>query len=219
MRSSNVLAAAGSAGLAFFGIVILSGPLWQPGYDLFRSYGSELALGQNGWLMTVAFVVGGSGTWALAASFAMTLPPSRQRTLGVGLLAVLGGALVLSAAFPTGPHRPGPHEFIGLVGFVGVLIAMPLLSSAMSRHAALSTLARAGRYAAVAGFVVLVIILLLASPGGDAPPRPLDAYAGLLQRLFIAPWLVWLLAVAYRIARGERPSGAPDPHAVAPTVG
>lgn len=200
MRYPRTLAAAGSVGLAFLGLVILSGPLWQPGFDPLGTYGSELALGQNGWLMTLAFVIGGLGVYALGAAIWTALPWSRTRSFGVGLLVMTGTALLASAAVPTGAHRPGLHELIGLGGFLAVLVAVLVLSAALSHHRSLSHLSRPGRWAAGASFVVLTVTLALASPGGDAPARPLDAYAGLLQKLFIAPWLAWLLAVGYRIA-------------------
>ena len=206
MRSTRILALTGGGGLAFLGIVIVSGPFWQPGFDGLRQYGSELALGANGWLMTTAFVLSGLGTWLLAASLWSALDPSRPRDVGVALLGVSGLAFVASAIVQTGSHRPGPHEFIGLGLFVSLLLALPILASAASRQAWLAGVARPGRWAALASFVVLVIAFAFASPGGDAPARPLDAYAGLLQKLMIAPWLIWLLAVAYRIAR-QVPAG------------
>lgn len=207
MRFMRTLALAGGGGLAFLGIVIVSGPLWQPGFNGLRQYGSELALGPNGWLMTTAFVLGGLGTWLLVASLWLALAPSRPRDAGVALLGVSGLGFVASAIVQTGSHRPGPHEFIGLALFVSLLLALPILASAASRQAWLASVARPGRWAALASFAVLVVSFAFASPGGDAPARPLDAYAGLLQKLFIAPWLTWLVAVAYRIAR-HVPAGA-----------
>jgi uncharacterized protein DUF998 len=200
MRSPRTLAALGSAGLAFLGLVMLSGPIWQPGFDPLGSYGSELVLGPNGWLMTLAFVAGGLGVYALAAAIWSTLRPSRTRASGVALLVVAGTALLASAAVPTAAHRPGPHEFIGLGLFAGILLAILSLSVAMSWRPSLASLSRPGRWAAGVSLVILTVTLGFASPGGDAPARPLDDYAGLLQKLFIAPWLVWLLAVGYRLA-------------------
>lgn len=156
--------------------------------------------------MTLGFVSGGLGTYALAAAVWTALQPSRPRTLGVGLLVVAGSGLLASAAVPIGAHRPGPHEFIGLGLFIAFLIAVVLLSAAISRQHALSSLTRPGRMAAGASFAILLVTLAFASPGGDAPARPLDDYAGLLQKLFIAPWLAWLLAVGYRIAGGRQPA-------------
>lgn len=204
MRSPRTLAAVGSAGLAFLGLVILSGPIWQPGFDPLGSYGSELALGHNGWLMTLAFVIGGLGVYALAAAIWPALRPSGMRWSGIALLIVAGTALLASAAVPIGPHRPGLHEFVGLGGFVSMLLAVLMLSFAVSGQPSLASLSRPGRWAAGVSLVILIVTVALASPGGDAPARPLDDYAGLLQKLSIAPWLAWLLAVGYRLA-GNHP--------------
>jgi len=206
MRSTRTLAAAGSLGLGFLGLVIVSGPVWQPGFNPLSRYGSELALGANGWLMTSAFVIGGFGTWAVASAIYRTLAASRLRTLGCGLLVVLGAGLIASAAVPTGPHRPGVHEFIGIASFVCVLLALPILARGMAHQPSLAGLSTLGRSATAVSLLALAVTILFASPGGDAPARPLDAYAGLLQKLFIAPWLTWLAVVGYRIARAGRSS-------------
>lgn len=82
----------------------------------------------------------------------------------------------------------------------------------MTDQPSLAGLPSLGRWAAAVSFGILLVTILFASPGGDAPARPLDAYAGLLQKLFIAPWLTWLTLVGYRIARAG-PVGrmAPQP--------
>lgn len=206
---AGTFAAAGVVGLGLLGVVILAGPLWQPGYDAVRRYGSELALGDNGWLMTAAFVAGGGGCASLAIALWRSLEPSRRRTAGVMLLVLVAIGLAASAAVPTGAHRPGAHEFIGLASFVAVVIALPLLGASMSTDTRLGALSGPARLAAVLSLLVMIVIALFASPGGDAAPRPLDPYAGLLQKLSIAPWLTWLLVVGYRIARPD-PTTVPE---------
>ena len=85
-----------------------------------------------------------------------------------------------------------------------MLLAVLMLSFAVSGQPSLASLSRPGRWAAGVSLVILIVTVALASPGGDAPARPLDDYAGLLQKLSIAPWLAWLLAVGYRLA-GNHP--------------
>jgi predicted exporter len=61
---------------------------------------------------------------------------------------VLGAGFIVSAGVPTGPHRPGVHEFIGLASFVSVLLALPILARGMAHQPSLAAPSTLGRWAA-----------------------------------------------------------------------
>lgn len=85
-----------------FILVWMTGPIWQPGHELATDTISSLALGENGWLMTAAFIL--FGGWLIFAG------TGYGRLIGVGFV---GLGLV-----PDGPW----HGAIATATFIGMVI-------------------------------------------------------------------------------------------------
>ncbi len=199
--STRTIGTAAVVGLASFPIVVATLNIVQSGhYDALTQPASQLALGQDGWLMTAAFCAFGLGTLLLAAVMRRTLPGNRWVP---GLLAVAGLLGFVAAAFPTDPTGV-PVTTHGLIHNVGGLatfmlyVAVMIMSGLAFRKIpdwksfSRATLVWGGL--AIVGFLIMLIL------GG------LHLF-GIGQRIAIGTWLTWLLVTAWRARSLGRHSG------------
>jgi hypothetical protein len=172
-------------------------------------YVSELALGRFGWVQTIAFFVAGLGVLTLAFALRAATRGVWGSTVGPGLLAVNGIALLACAVFPTDP--------------VGDTLELPTLTASGIVHLAAAML---GLLSAVAAMVVLTwtfarlsvwrgFVLwsgLLATAGvsllfAQTVQAP---WVGLTQRLLTTVIAVWVAVTALRtrtVATRRHPVG------------
>jgi hypothetical protein len=158
---------------------------------------SELALGQDGWLMAIAFCSLGTGTLFLAAMLRQLDEPPRIAPY----LIAASGLLSYVSAFV---HADGPnastthgqiHVVVGVVTFALMIAGMFALVRPFRRDRrfrALATPTLVWAFAAVGGFFLI--------------PVSGAAYFGVAQRVFLAILLSWALTVA---ARGLEPATSP----------
>jgi hypothetical protein len=164
---------------------------------------SELALGQAGWLMAVAFCSLGTGTLFLAA---MLRRLDESPLIGPGLIAISGLLSYVSAfVHADGPHGSTTHgqihQAVGVVTFVLMISGMFTLVGPFRRDRrfrGLATPTLLWALAAVGGFFLI--------------PLSGAAYFGVAQRAFLAIILSWALTVA---ANGVEPATAPAGASVA----
>ncbi|GAA1752557.1 DUF998 domain-containing protein [Agromyces humatus] len=217
-RAPALVAVFGGAGfVAFFVVAHLVQPTvdgsWQPP--------SELALGANGWAMTIAFLmlgVAGIGLFLALTSQVVTWPGR------IGLAAILVAAIgfIVAAVFPTDPAMTPPGEMtlsgmlhsIGPVLADGIPIAAIILAVSLTRH---SPQWRRVRWVLVLGAVLTVwaavlltvsLAVLMPATGQLGPDVPV----GWQGRFLLVADAVWLAAVggcALAIRRGPR-HGASD---------
>ncbi len=165
--------------------------------DPFARAISEYVNGPYGPLMTATFFSQSLGSLALAAI--MIRDGLEQRRLRIGsvllIVAAMGG--IVAGVFPADPASPYSrtlpgtiHMVAGLVRFLALSFALPLLSSALAKHSQFEKVAKVLRFLGVL-FVItfLVSIFVLAN---------IDLF-GLGQRAFIAMLLVWMSTAVYPI--------------------
>jgi hypothetical protein len=185
---TRTLATATIAGvITFVAIVAALHVVQHDHYHPLTEAVSELALGRGGGLMFVAFSALATGTLCAAAM----LRRLTNSTAAPVLLAIAGGLSYVSAVF----HADGEnarttlngeiHQTAGIITFVLVVAAMCTCWRTFQRDQgwqplALPTLACTG--------ASLVAFFLTPAVG--------TAYFGLVQRLFLAICLSWLLVVA-----------------------
>ena len=188
------LAFVGGLGAAWFVVaVLLLHVLKSADYDFAEQTLSEFAVGRYGFLMTSAFVALGVG----------------ELTLGVGLwkavegarfapsLLFLGGLVDLTSAIfeadltgAASTTHGAIHDGVGALG--AVLVVPTLLSFAW----------RFRRDARWRSFALPTLVWALAAVGGFGLVIALgDQNQGLSQRVFIAVYVSWLLAVSVRLVR------------------
>lgn len=186
--STRALATAAITGVLTFVAIVISLHIVQADhYHPLSQAVSELALGRGGWLMFVAFSALATGTLCAAAMLRRTT----ESTAAPLLLGVAGGLSYVSAVFHADGDQAGTtlhgeiHQTAGIVTFILIVVAMFACARTFRRDEHWEPLGRAtlaGALFAVAAFVLTPVV------GGD--------YFGLVQRLFLADALGWLVLVA-----------------------
>lgn len=201
-RSNLRLARATAATIAMFPLLVtILNIIQRREYDAQTQAVSELALGQDGWLMTVAFCSLGTGTLLLTLLLRRMVPGAR---IGPALLFVGAPLSVLSAfvhADPSSATTPTTHGQIhilaGLVTFVLMISAMVALVRALRRNQQwrpFGAITLAWSIAAVGAFLLI--------------PTVGEAYFGVAQRVFLGTLLSWTLTVAWYGGRSARQATA-----------
>jgi hypothetical protein len=192
--------------VVFLAVLLVEGavrPEYQPLHDTI----SELSLGPRGWIQTANFLVFGILFLVFASGVKASLDESRAAQLGGALLSaiglgVLGCGLFRAESWP--PSSMSPVGLLHLVCAIGLVFALlPVATGVLTRafvaDARWRTLALATGLTSLVTLALLVGGLALMSPPGR-PPRIGNAYAGLIQRVDVAVFLAWQVAVARRIA-------------------
>lgn len=181
-------------------VVLLASALLLPfvsDYDLVGDNISELVLGPFGFVQTVAFVVAGIGTLALAWVIRQLTAGTWGSVVGPLLVGVYGVGAILVGIFPTdridspadvwAQSTTGTiHVLVSFVSFVCMVVGMFVL---------LRTFLLEPRWRARMGwwlglFPAAALSLLLAQSEG---PR-----VGLMQRMMVAVIAAWIILVALR---------------------
>jgi hypothetical membrane protein len=183
---------------------------WGSSYSLKFNYISDLGASQCGWFATGSL---GSGShyacspWHLVFDVAIVVmgilivlavlllrtafPARRSRTIGLGLLAVAAIGSIGVGLFPEDVNLTA-HTLSALLAFLGSGLALIVLGFAMFRDTRWDGF-RA--YTVLSGLVSLVALILFVS----------KVYVGLgvggMERLIVAPALLWLIVAGIHLAR------------------
>ena len=171
----------------------------RPDLDPFERAISEYVNGPYGSLMTVTFFSQSLGSLALAAIMVREgLGQCRIRIGGaLFIVAAIGG--VVAGVFPADPTSTyartttgAIHMAAGLVRFLALSFALPLLSAALAKHPRFEKVAKAlTLFGVLFAITFLVSIVVLAN---------IDLF-GLGQRAFIAMLLIWMSTAVYPTVR------------------
>jgi hypothetical protein len=187
---TRTVAGAVLAGVGVFPVIVVALNLVQrsDGYSVVRDAISNLALGQDGALMAVAFCSLGLGTLAFALLLHRTSGHALVRT---GLLGVAGVLSFVSAAFHTDPSGVSAtthgtiHNTAGIATFVSMLLAMAISAARFRREPHWRRFTPVTAVCTVAGVVAFFLVPALG-----------QAHFGVSQRLLVGAFLVWMLAGA-----------------------
>lgn len=200
--TTDVLLFGGVAGaVVFYAVLLVEGAL-RPGYDPIYHTGSELMLGDRGWIQRASFFLMGAGVCAFAFGVYRTL----NSVVGAVLLAIFGLGLIVAGAFAPDPVRGYPpgasagsvtskptwqatvHEVIGgPVAFIAILAACVVLARHLEGGWQLYTLITAG-----VGFILTVATALAF--------RKDAAKTGLIQRVLIFVYWSWIVTMGIYLA-------------------
>lgn len=204
-RRTRLLLTCGLWTPLFLAVVLGEGAL-RPDYEPLHRFGSELALGDRGWIQIANFVGSGLLVLAFSAGLRRSLPPGRGSHALPLLTALTGTCLVVAGVFPTDPLTNGVASGEPtLAGTVHTANALPF-------HAALAgaALVAAWRartvpgqrawawYCLGTGALVLVAFALSMALAGHG-------FHGLWQRIALAAGLGWCAATAWRSLRSPGP--------------
>jgi hypothetical protein len=186
--------------LTFYAVMAIEGAR-RPGYDWTYHTGSELEIGEGGWLMRASFVLMAVGMVAYAAGIHRALD-TRVGAALVGVFAVgnlLEGVFIPDPVrgFPAGaPTLPPPrplsrparvHDVVAPVMFVALLGACLAVATRVDGWLVVYSVATA-----VGGLALMVSTAL--SYARDAPRT------GVVQRGFLAVAYLWIVVVGLDLA-------------------
>lgn len=200
--STDLLLFLGPATVAIFVLVVTVEGTRRPGYDAGYHTGSELELGERGWIQRANFVVIAIGM----AGFAIGIHRTLDTLLGAALLGVAAAGFLASGLFVPDPVRgypPGASITGGrpetlhakLHDVIGPLIFLALLAALVAVAAQLDGLWRFYTVATVVVGAVLVAVTINAY-------RTDSASTGLVQRTLIYVCLLWVVVLGIALPAG-----------------
>jgi hypothetical membrane protein len=207
-RMTRRLAWAGVAGVAVYVVIDVALAFLRPDYSLLHNAESDYGVGPWSWLMDVNFLLRCAATLAVVAAMArgMARPPALRAALALLMVwAVASGLLAFFPDDPAGtPATPSGriHLLIALIAFLAVAAGTLMASIAM--HDDPSWRSLSVPLMVISGLAILVLLLL----GRHGFAARSDG--GLLERIFLALELLWLLLVGLRLAGGPALEPAAD---------
>lgn len=209
---TRTLALAAAALVLGYPCLVIAANLVQRGnYDAASQAMSNLALGRDGWLMTLAFVSLGAGSLLMAVLVRRLAP---QAIVGPVLLAASACTTLLSAVFQTDADNAPTtlhgtiHIALGLGSFVLVIGAMIACSIAYLRLKSRRSLGIASAIWAVLQLSAIILTFVLPS-----------SLFGVGQRAILGVAISWLSTTCV-VAFRDAGSGSRTPfRAAAPSLG
>ena len=199
---------AGVIGPSLFVLVFLVEGWLRPGYDPAADYVSALSLGARGWVQVMSFLIVGVCLLLFTAAVSREFPQGAASRAGPILLGSIGAGLLLSGPFvmDAAGTPAAAMTWHGLVhGILGaiVFVLMPIVCFVYLRRFARDASWRGlwpvtlvlGAITAVADVVFTLATKVPALVTLTAP------WAGLLQRLVIIPFMVWVAVFANGLLR------------------
>jgi hypothetical protein len=187
----------------------------RAGYDPYRNWVSQLALGPHGWVGVANFALCAAWLTAFGAALHHHLPPSRPAGWAVRLVLLCGAGFAVVALVPIDPgldYPPGTTAVHTLAGYVHQAGALVLFAAgtgaAVLLGVCLREVCRAAAWLGAAAAAVMVVSFVAASVlvtldiTGTLPGTP----SGLLERIALATGLSWLAAAGLCLIRprGDR---------------
>ena len=207
----SVLAARGvigAAALALFALAALH--ILKPDVHPSRTMISQYALGRHGWMMALCFAGFGAACAFLFAALIGSVPTLLGR-IGLAFLLADAAGLTMVAAFPMDPVSTPPrqmsfsgkmHSGLFLIGVPSQVLAVLLLSLALRTQASYVTLPLLPLTAVIwLSLVSMITIMLIVGPGKQPNPNGPERFLGWPNRLFMVAYGVWLMVVAWPMAR------------------
>jgi hypothetical membrane protein len=202
-------ALAGTVGPVLFFVVLLVEGAVRPGYRPLHDTISELSFGPRGWIQTANFLVFGILFMVFARGVKASLDDSRAARLGGTLLSLIALGVLgcgLFRAEPWPPSSMSPTGLLHLTCAIVVFALLPVATGVMIRAFVADVRWRSLAPAtSLTSFVTLALLvggIAFMSPPGQ-PSRIGNDNAGLIQRIDVAVFLAWQIAVARRITRSH----------------
>jgi len=200
--------AIGAAALAIVALAALH--VLKPDIDPRRTMISQYALGRYGWLMAVCFAAFAAASASLFIAL-VGLVPSVLGLVGLAFLCVAAVGLAMAALFRMDPVATPPAQmsFTGRMHGVAFLIGVPsevlsvlLLSLALGQQGSHNSAPLLALTALVwICLVTMIAIMAMVGPGKPPDPNGPERFLGFPNRLFMIAYGVWLMAVAWPLAR------------------
>lgn len=197
---------AGMIGSALFVAVFTVEDWLRPGYHWRSTFISELSIGPRGWIQIINFIVLGTlflvFTWGVAAEFR----EGKASKAGPILLAIIGFSFLVSGPLVT-DLAGTPRDQMSLHGILhGIFGALVFSLSPIScfvfwrRFREEPNWKHLQGWTLTAGIITTAaVVLLSAATKTTVIPNALTPWNGLIQRLVIIPYLIWIFTFAFTL--------------------
>ena len=197
---TRTLAVAGLVAPVWFTAMVVIQGAMHPGYSHVAMPISALAALPMGWLQSLTFLVAGVLAVAFVVAMHRSVRPAPRGHAGHVLLLLGGIALAMNAVFPWKlvdgvPAEPPAHAASAVTTFLATALGMMVFSRRMSADERWRGLAAYTRWSGVVVLVLFSLLGLFAIDDG----APLHPWVGLVQRVLVAVWFVWMIVVALRV--------------------
>ncbi|QFG22544.1 DUF998 domain-containing protein [Actinomadura sp. WMMB 499] len=196
--------------VVFVGVILVEGAL-RPGYTWPHRFGSELALGERGWVMIANFIVTGLLVMGFAAGLRRALAGRDGATAAPVLAALFGCCMIVGGVFVTDPKpgypegavvpaEPTLHGTIHDANPVPFYLTLIALVCVLARRFASEPGGRPWMWFSIVTAVAVPVTFALAASSYDMESGS-GGFHGLWQRINLAIGLGWVAAVAVRYLR------------------
>jgi Protein of unknown function (DUF998) len=197
---------AGMIGSALFVTVFTIEGWLRPGYNWLSTFISELSIGPRGWIQIVNFIILGTlfliFTWGVKAEF----QEGKASKWGPILLAIIGFSFLVSGPLVTDVAST-PRDQMSLHGiFHGIFGALVFSLSPVSvcvfwrRFREDPNWKHLQGWTLIAGIITTVaLIIFTASAKQPVQPNAFTPWNGLIQRMVIVPYLIWIFTFAFAL--------------------
>ena len=209
MSDRRVLAGwAGMIGSALFVTVFTLEGWLRPGYDPRSTFISELSIGPCGWVQILNFIILGTlslvFTWGVADEFR----EGKASKAGPILLAIIGFSFLVSGPLVTDVAAT-PRDQMSLHGILhGIFGALVFSLSPISCFVFWRRFRQDPNWQHLKGWTLAAgiittaaVILLSASTKTQVIPNVFTPWNGLIQRMVIIPYLIWIFSFAFALRK------------------
>lgn len=206
-RQLGLAGVTGVTGVVSFAVAFGAMHFIQPDLDPIESWGSHYAFGRGGWVMRLGFILAGMGTLSLTLGLRKSMAAGKRKGLSTVLMGLVGVGFVGSGLFNADPiledgttaytTEGSLHVLAGMILFISLIVASFVLVGVFARdprwHPSART-ARAFAWSTLIGLVATITASEVTVPGSGG-------ITGLVQRVFVATVLTWLVILGWRVHR------------------
>ena len=196
----------------FVGVILFEGAL-RPGYEPLHRFGSELSLGDRGWVQITNFIASGLLVLGFAFGLRRVLRDGRGAVAAPALAVVFGACLIVGGVFvidpkagypegSTGTADPTVHGLIHDANPVPFYLSLIALACVLAWRFAAEPGGRPWMWYCIATAVAVPVTFAIAAGLYDAESQT-GAHHGLWQRINLAISLGWFGVMAARFLRGR----------------
>jgi hypothetical membrane protein len=196
--------------ILFAAVFTVEGSL-RPGYDPTSMYVSALSIGPRGWIQIANFMVFGALLLMFSRRVAAELRHGKASLAGPLLLAIIAVGLFLSGPFVMDPQDTAraalsSHGWLHLLFGAIVFTAMPTSCFVFFRRFRQDRHWRWLRVWTLVAGAVIVAAIAIQKILPVVAPDSFHNVAGLIQRVELLTYLIWIVAFATRLGCEEPPS-------------
>ena len=214
---TTLLLWAGAVGPLLFVAILLIEGATRPGYNAWHTFGSNLSLGNQGWMQITNFIVCGILTLSFAIGLRQALQSGKGSVWGPILLGLFGVMLIIAGIFVTDPGlgyppgvpkpaNPTGHGIIHALAGLFVFILLPIATFVMTRRFFRNPNWKGwALYSLLTGLIMIASFIVSQWLGAmDESGALQNAPIGLVQRIGIIAGWVWISLLAIALLRKGR---------------